>query len=57
MIMLLVRQLALVSTQLGIVASPEGVCFTRLGLQFALQLFGGSLQVLSIPLLASLVLL
>ena len=41
--LLLVDQLALVSAQFGIVAPSEGICFARLGLQLALQVFGVSL--------------
>lgn len=48
--LLLVGQLALVSSGFGIVASPQGVCFSRLGLQLALELVG-------LPPLARLVLL
>lgn len=38
--LLLVGQLALMSTQFGIVAAAEGVCFARLGLQLGLEVLG-----------------
>jgi hypothetical protein len=48
--LLLFGQLALVSAQLGVMASSKGVCFAGFCLELALQVFG-------ISLLASLLLL
>ena len=39
-VLLLVGQLALVPAQLGIVATADGVCLARLGLQLGLEVLG-----------------